>query len=191
VAHDLVREEDLYDRTDATLLELLEQRARAAEGELGTRIEGLVARFRERRLPKRACVFPRYENREVQEQLVAETFAPESRARRAAIEERIADLVRFATGRSVEVILHCPAARMQLKEAETHVRWPGDEAIRPLSEHAERVPRLADLERAYRDLWKFYVFADTADPALLRKVQEVAVGEFPACRNVYRIEDAK
>ncbi len=190
VAHDLLREEDLYDTTDASLLERLEQRAARAEPELARRIQSLVERFRNRRLPKRACVFPRYENRAVQDELVARYFAPESRPARAAIEERITDLVRFATGQQVEVLLHCPAARMQLKEARTHVRWPGESSVRPLSDHAERVPRLADLERAYRDLWKFYVFADTSDPLLLRKVQEVALGEFPGATNVYRIEDA-
>jgi HD superfamily phosphohydrolase len=190
VAHDLLREEDLYDRTDASLLELLEGRAARAEPELAGRLRSLCERFRNRRLPKRACVFPRYENRDVQDALVARTFAPEARAQRSAIEERIADVVRFGTGKRVEVMLHCPAARMQLKEAETHVRWPGEGAVRPLSAFAERIPRLADLERAYRDLWKFYVFADTSDPALLRKVQEVALGEFPGAKNVYRIEDA-
>lgn len=190
VAHDLVREEDLYDCTDASLLELLEQRSARAEPELARRIADLCRRFRERRLPKRACVFPRYENRAVQEELVARYFAPEARAQRSAIEDRIADLVRFATGKRVEVMLHCPAARMQLKEAQTHVRWPGESAVRPLSAFAERVPRLADLERAYRDLWKFYVFADTSDPGLLRRVQDLAIGEFPGARNVYRIEGA-
>jgi hypothetical protein len=190
IAHDLVREEDLYDQTDASLLVLLETRAARAETELARRIRDLVRRFRERRLPKRACVFPCYENREVQDELVAHTFAPEARAQRAAIEERIADLVRFATGRPVEVMLHCPAARMQLKEARTHARWPGESAVRPLSDFAERVPRLADLERAYRDLWKFYVFVDSSDPALLRKVQELAMGEFPGAKNAYRIEGA-
>jgi len=190
VANDLVHEEDLYDRTDASLLVLLEERAGRAEPELARRIRDLCTRFRERRLPKRACVFPVYANRSLQDELVARTFAPEAQERRAAIEERIADVVRFASGTRVEVILHCPAARMQLKEAATHVRWPGEGAIRPLSEYADRVPRLADLERAYRNLWKFYVLADTSDPALLRKVQEVAMGEFPGANNVYRIEDA-
>jgi len=190
VAHDLLREEDLYDRTDASLFELLERRAARAEPELARRIVDLCARFRDRRLPKRACVFPRYDNREVQEELVQRYFAPAARAERQAVEERIADLVRFATGRTVEVMLHCPAARMQLKEARTHVRWPGESAVRPLSDFSDRVPRLADLERAYRDLWKFYVFADSADSGILRKVQEVALGEFPGAKNVYRIEDA-
>jgi hypothetical protein len=74
---------------------------------------------------------------------------------------------------------------MQLKEAATHVRWPGEDGLRPLSEHSARVPRLADLERAYRDLWKFYVFAATDEPALLKRVGEIAAGEFPGARNLY------
>jgi hypothetical protein len=76
---------------------------------------------------------------------------------------------------------------MQLKEAATHVRWPGDDALRPLSEHSAKVPRLADLERAYRDLWKFYVFAATDEPELLAKVGEIAAGEFPSARNLYEV----
>jgi len=190
VANELLREEDFYDCTDASLFELLERRSERAAPELGRRLRDLCARFRERRLPKRACVFPRYENMAIQEELVQRYFAPEARAQRAAVEERIADLVRFATGQRVEVLLHCPAARMQLKEARTHVRWPGESGVRPLSDFADRVPRLADLERSYRDLWKFYVFADSADPGILRKIQEVALGEFPGVKNVYRIEDA-
>jgi hypothetical protein len=185
----VLREEDLYDQTDASLLVLLEGRAARAEGGLARRIHDLCERFRNRRLPKRACVFPRYENRAVQDELVARTFAPAARAERAAREERLSDLVRFATGRRVEVILHCPAARMQLKEAETHVRWPGEERVRPLSDFADRLPRLADLERSYRDLWKFYVFADSADPSVLRTLQRLAIEEFPGARNGYRVED--
>jgi len=186
----VVREEDLYDQTDASLLELLERRAARAEPEAADRIRDLCRRFRERRLPKRACVFPRYENRAVQDELVARTFAPEARAERAAREERLADLLHFATGQRVEVMLHCPAARMQLKEVETHVRWPGEERVRPLSDFAARLPRLADLERSYRDLWKFYVLADSSDPAVLRTLQRLAIEEFPGARNAYRIEDA-
>ena len=120
---------------------------------------------------------------------VVHTFSGYENSVKKAIEERISDLVRFATGKRIQVMLHCPAARMQLKEAATHVRWPGEGGIRRLSDLADRIPRLADLERSYRDLWKFYVFADTSDPRLLAKVQEVALGEFPGVRNVYRIED--
>jgi HD superfamily phosphohydrolase len=189
VRADLVVEEDFYPLTDESLLDLLERRAGRATEETGRRIRSLVERFRRRRLLKRACVFPRYENEAAQEDLVARFFSPGRHEERARVEDRVADLVRFATGERVEVVFYCPEARMQLKEAHTHVRWPGEDDIRPLFEYADRVPRLGDLERSYRNLWKFYVFADTSDPALLRRVQEAAVLELAGATNVYRIED--
>jgi hypothetical protein len=85
------------------------------------------------------------------------------------------------------VIVYCPAQRMQLKEARMHVRWPGVAGVHPLTDFAARVPRLADLERSYRDLWKFYVLADTSDPDLLRAVQQAALGEFAGATNVYDV----
>ena len=94
------------------------------------------------------------------------------------------------TGSDVEIILYCPAATMQLKEVHTHVRWPGEQRVRPLSEFSDRVRRLTDLERSYRDLWKFYVFVDTDDPNQLRIIQDVVSEEIPEANNVYRIEDA-
>ncbi len=191
LGNELVREADFYGLTDAALLDLLERKSERTRPDVERRIQSLVERFRRRALLKRACVFPRYANEEAQEDLVARFFSPGRQAERWQVEERIADLVRFATGREIEVVLYCPAAAMQLKEVHTHVRWPGEAEVRPLSEYAARVPRLADLERAYRNLWKFYVFADTDDPALLCKVQEVALGELPQARNVYRVEARK
>ncbi len=184
---DLVREEDFYDQTDASLLDLLERRVADAPPATRRRVLSLVERFRHRRLLKRVCVFPLYANREAQAGLVERFFRGGPGSERNATEDRIADLVRFATGQDVEVVLYCPAKRMQLKEAETHVRWPGEDGVQPLSRFAERVPRLADLERSYRDLWKFYVLADTSDRALLAKVQEIALQEFPGATNVYRV----
>lgn len=193
VTNDLVVESDFYGLEDATLLHLLESRGKAAIAEsnpAGERIVSLVDRFRRRRLPKRAAVFPRYANEAVQERLVKNFFSVEASRNRAAAEERVMDVVRFATGQRVEVMFYCPAAKMQLKEAQTHVRWPGENGVRPLSDFAERVPRLADLERAYRDLWKFYVFADTTDTAILEKVQAASLAEFEGAQNVYRVEHA-
>ncbi len=189
VEADVVREEDFYDLSDASLLDLLEHRSDQADREAGERVRALVSRFRLRRLPKRAAVFPRYANEKAQEDLVERFFSPGRQRERADVEARIADLVRFATGKDVEIIVYCPAAHMQLKEAQTHVRWPGHGSVRPLSEHADGVPRLADLERSYRDLWKFYVFADASEPDLLRRVQEIACEEFKGATNVYRVED--
>ncbi len=102
-------------------------------------------------------------------------------------ESRITDLVRFATRKTIGMIVYCPAQRMQLKEARMHVRWPGAASVEPLSAYAARVPRLADLERSYRDLWKFYVLADASEPDLLLRVQDAAAQEFRGAVNVYRI----
>ena len=180
-----VQESDFYQQTDASVLDLLERGVTSAEPAVRARVRRLVDGFRTRRLYKRACVFPRYENEAVQESLVERFFAAGGAETRAAVEERISDLVRFATGREVDVIVYCPAKRMQLKEARIHVRWPGEPALRRLGELADRVPRLADLERSYRDLWKFYVFADTTDADVLAKVQEVAKQELVDATNAY------
>ena len=180
-----VKEEDFYGETDASVLDLLTRSVEKSDRVARERVRSLVQRFQDRRLPKRACVFPRYENAAVQEQLVARYFAPGGAQARAEAEARISDLVRFATGRAIEVIVYCPAKTMQLKEARMHVRWPGVRDVQPLATFAERIPRLADLERSYRDLWKFYVFADTSDAELLAKVQEIATQEFGTAVNVY------
>lgn len=183
--------DELHARTDASLLPLLDTCASRAGGEVEREVLALTERFRMRRLPKRACVFPRYENEDVQAALVARFFAPGQAGERRAMERRIAERVGAIDGRTPAVMIYCPAARMQLKEVQTHVRWPGETEVRPLSHFAERVPRLLDLERAYRSLWKFYVFADSSEPAVLKRVQEVALEEFgrdfPGARNVYRV----
>jgi len=183
----VLNEDDLYDQTDDTILTCLEQAASKGDAQLQRRVGRLIQRFRERKLYKRACVFPRYENEAVQEELVGRYFAAGGFQQRAEAEERITDLVRFATGQEVDVIVYCPARAMQLKEARIHVRWPGFEDVKPLARFADRVPRLADLERSYRDLWKFYVFADTSEPTILAKVREVAQDEFAGARNVYEL----
>ncbi len=185
LSQDAVNEEDFYDQTDASVLDLLERTTEKSAHEVRDRIHALVGSFRQRSLYKRACVFPRYENTDVQEELVRDFFAAGGAVKKAEAEARIEDLVRFATGKELDVIVYCPARRMQLKEASMHVRWPGEDHVTPLSKHAAEVPRLADLENSYRNLWKFYVFANTSDPALLSKVQEIAKAEFSGAKNVY------
>ena len=182
---------ELFDRTDASLLPLLDSAASRAGGAAEREVLTLTERFRKRRLPKRACVFPAYENAEVQAALVERYFAPGQAPERRAMEQRIATQATPEGGKPPRILIYCPAARMQLKEAQTHVRWPGEAEVRPLSHFTERIPRLADLERAYQSLWKFYVFADTQDQAALGRIQEVALAEFsaefPGARNVYRV----
>ncbi len=181
----VLAEGDLYDCTDTSILDTLDRAASGAGEALGREVRELTERLRQRRLYKRAAVFPRYENEAVQAQLVERFFAAGGRQARADAEARIADLVRFATGRQVRLIVYCPAQRMQLKEARIHVRWPGEPEIAPLAAWADRVPRLGDLEASYRNLWKFYVLADTPDPVVLAKVREVAQQEFEGAIDAY------
>ncbi len=184
----VLSEEDLYDCTDESLLEsLLQASGRSQDQDLALTVSDLVERYRQRKLYKRACVFPRYQNEQAQEELTTRFFASGGAARRIETEARIAELVHFATGQQVKIIIYCPAQRMQLKEARIHVLWPGADSVEPLAVYADRVPRLNDLSRAYRDLWKFYVFADSSDPMILRKVQEVAAAELSGASNVYSI----
>ncbi|MEM7516428.1 MAG: HD domain-containing protein [Planctomycetota bacterium] len=184
---DLVKEEDFYNQTDASLLDMLDRAAAASTDKTATRVRELVRAYRERRLYKRACVFPLYRNEDVQEDIVERYFGPGGAPRKREVEERIQDLMRFASGREIDILLYCPAKRMQLKEARMHVRWPGAPEVAPLSTYAAAIPRLEDLRSSYRNLWKFYVLADTSDPALLSKIQEIAKGEFAGATNVYSL----
>jgi HD superfamily phosphohydrolase len=81
---DVLREVDLYDTTDASLLDTLERAAERAGPGTAQRVKSLTQRYRDRRLPKRACVFPRSENAGVQEELVERFFARDRQPERTA-----------------------------------------------------------------------------------------------------------
>lgn len=177
---------ELQGQTDDSLIGLLEAYPPALEG-VAARQRELLHRFRARRLLKRACVFPRYANREVQDELVSRFFAPGRHAERTALEAEIRDRLRAeGVAEPPLVVLYCPARKMQLKEAHTHVRFPGEGGVRPLSSAERPIGRLEDLERSYRDLWKLYILAGTDDPALLTRIGEHASALLPEARNVYR-----
>lgn len=180
-----MKEDQFYDQTDASILDLLERSTQDCVPGIREGVRALLDSLRSRRLYKRACVFPRYENESVQEALVERFFAEGGAKNRREVEERISDAVRNKTGKQVRLIVYCPAKRMQLKEAKTHVRWPGEREVLPLSRFADRIPRLADLEEAYRNLWKFYLFADTDDMALLKEVRAIGEKEFAEATNAY------
>jgi hypothetical protein len=150
------------------------------------RARDLLARLQTRRLLKRACVFPLYANRDVQDELLLRFFAPGRHVERRAFEQQVADGLRRAGLEPPPIQLYCPARRMQLKEAATHVRFPGADAVAPLAKFADRVPRLGDLEKSYRDLWKLYVFAGSEEPAVLAKTAEIVAALLPKATNVYR-----
>jgi HD superfamily phosphohydrolase len=79
-----VREQDFWLQDDASVLAMLERSmSGGAKGgkEPRERVRALVERLRQRRLYKRACVYPRYENAGAQEGLIERFFAAAGRAR--------------------------------------------------------------------------------------------------------------
>ena len=139
-----------------------------------------MARFRRRALPKRVLVLPAYGNEAVQDQLVERFFAPNAPQDRRAWEAERESEARRALGRDVDVLLYCPARRMQLKEARTLVRFPdGDGDIRPMEDFADRLPRLGDLRDCYPRLWKLYVFTSESDPDARRALQRICMANLP------------
>lgn len=175
----------LFDQTDESLWPLLAAHE-PPYPEAAARYRDLIARFRSRRLLKRACVYPYYANREVQSALVERFFAPGQQAERARIEAAVQAELAAQGIDPPQIVLYCPARKMQLKEAQTHVRFPGAGQVRPLAEFAEQVPRLADLERSYRGLWKLYLLAGTDDPEVLVRIAGIMEGLLPEATNGYR-----
>jgi len=175
----------LYTQTDESLWPLLEAHE-PAYPEAAARYRDLVRRYRSRQLLKRACVFPLYANRDVQDALIDRFFAPGRLPERSAFEAAVRQALRDAGIEPPAVVLYCPARKMQLKEAATHIRFPDHDAIQPMSRFGAQIPRLADLERGYRDLWKLYVLAGTGDPAVLTRIAAIVAELLPEATNVYR-----
>lgn len=204
--HGGLQKEQLFTLTDAELLPLLERhvaaptptgRSENSGGELFAAVRSDVAdelararelatRLRSRRLLKRACVYPLYANRGVQQELLDRFFAPGRHGERQSFERDVREQLRRAGHEPVLIQLYCPSRKMQLKEAATHVRYPGAAAIAPLSTFADKLPRLADLERSYRDLWKLYLFAGSDDPRVLAEIGRIAARLLPGAVNVYQ-----
>ncbi|MBK8975985.1 MAG: HD domain-containing protein [Planctomycetes bacterium] len=171
--------------TDESLVLRLEQAAEGRDTADAKRLGRFVDRFRRRALPKRLAVLPAAQNREVQQQLVETFFAPRAPQARFDWEERVETAARALLGRDVDVILYCPARAMQLKEARTLVRFPGDAELRPLEHHAGELPRLRDLRDQYPRLWKLYVFTSETELRARQRLQELCLAHLPpSARNV-------
>lgn len=179
---------DLQRATDESLvLQLGNARlGTAAETE---RLQRFVAAYRRRRLPKRVLVLPAYLNLEVQQQLLDTWFQPGRPEPRFEWEARIEAECQKAFGRTLDVILYCPARSMQLKEARTLVRFPGTgDRTLPLDSFAADIPRLRDLRDSYPRMWKLYVFTSEDDVAVRRKLQEMCLAALPkGCVNALRL----
>ncbi len=142
----VLREADLFDLNDWTLLDRLHRASVPATS-------ALVARVKRRDLLKRAYV------------VSAHTISPqergelvhryhESRLQRREAEEELASAAGCAAG---EVILYCPALTV-MKEAAAPVCAP--DGITPLTEaEGEGLSEIKALAARHADLWRLFVFA--------------------------------
>jgi hypothetical protein len=145
----------------------------------------LLARFTERKLPKRCFVAGLRGHETVQDALVRQ-FVDDREGRRALEAELAATL---AIDDPADVVIYCPKKEMQLGEAGVIVRRVG-ETLRPLDDDRRGLPMLDHLMRAYRDLWKLYVLIPAGACSdwsrATRRVEEVLGARFPGVHNVYR-----
>lgn len=174
----------LQHSTDQSLLDLL-GRLELGDGEEQARLRRMHQAFARRQLPKRVLVLPAYLNGAVQDELIDTYFRPGAPETRFAWEAETEALAREELGIETDLIMYCPARRMQLKEARTLVRMPGtDGEPRPLLEYAEELPGMAHLQRSYLRLWKLYVFCSTPEPAQRKQLAELCLARLPAtCTN--------
>jgi HD superfamily phosphohydrolase len=179
---------ELQASTDEGLL------VRLGQLELGSatataRLRRFVARYRARALPKRVLVLPVYLNQGLQGVLLDRFFAVGRPEPRFHWEAEVEAECRRTFGREIDVVLYCPARAMQLKEARTLVRFPGEgERILPLDALGHDLPRLRELRDSYPRLWKLYVFASEPDLEVRRKLQEICLRALPpGCVNALRL----
>jgi HD superfamily phosphohydrolase len=185
LADGAITPEHLQRSTDQSLLDDL---ARLGRERGLSRVVRFAERFARRQLPKRVLVLPYYLNRDLQDELLSLAFAG-NRGARSAWEEEMERRAKAVFGRDLDVLLYCPARRMQLKEARTLVRVPsGGGRIAPLSDFAGELPRLRDLEESYPRLWKLYVLTSEADRDVRRALQGMCLEALPpGCVNALRL----
>jgi len=157
-------------------------------GEHTARLRRMGERFARRELPKRVLVLPFASNASMQDTLLERFFAPGQPQARFEWEAQMEAAARSAFGVDVDVLLYCPARRMQLKEARTLVRHPGAPELEPLNRLAGQLPRLRDLEACYPRLWKLYVLCSERDPERRRQLQRICLEALPAgCHNEFHL----
>ena len=177
---------ELQQLTDDTLVYRLSQ-LDLGDATATARLHRFVGRYGRRQLPKRVLVLPWHDNQGVQDELLATYFAPGQPEARFAWEAAMEQQAATAFGRPVDVILYCPKRRMQLKEAKTLVRFPGEgERLQPLDAFTARIPRLSDLAASYPRMWKLYVFTSLEDKAQRAELQRMCLATLPkGCRNAF------
>lgn len=149
---------DLLNLTDERLLNLLEHKYGS---ELV--VSKILSDLASRRIYKRAYVLTRKIGEERRQQLV-DVYHNSIEARSEA-EYILASRCNLSPG---DLIIYCPSANMQLKEARVRLKI-NDESPHPLS--SLNVPEVAIMSENYQNLWHFYIFLS---PHHLDKIHKVS-----------------
>lgn len=163
--------EDLYELRDDALLDRLGRLASRGDG-----LEDLVDDLLARRLYRRAYVLaaegPGRPGLAPDEQTALAHAYHEDVPRRREVERRLAEQLGVPES---HVILYCPAARMQLKEADVPVEVaPG--RVAPLS--SLHHPDVGSLAAKHRGLWRFYVLLSRRDSSAMDRLAALCEEEF-------------
>ena len=162
-------QEALFRLTDERLAALLEYEYGSDEV-----IAKILSCLASRRVYKRAYVLTRQIGQEYKKQLVENYH--ENIAARAEAEEILCKRCRLSRG---DLIVYCPAANMQLKEANVLLKINSD-IPRPLS--SLNFPEVAVMRENYRNLWRFYVFLNPRQMGKIHRVSQVCE-DFFGCEN--------
>lgn len=157
--NDGLKLEDLFGLRDDTLLFMLDRKY-GRNGAVRTLIDHTLSH----RLYKRAFVVTRRgEEGEKKQADLIHTYHHD----RAAREEAEQSLSRKLKLKHGELIVYCPAAKMQLKEAHVPVRVDSG-PLRSLGDLS--LPEIKVLTERHRDLWRFYVFVAPRHAERLREI---------------------
>lgn len=137
-------------------------------------IRSLLQALAARQIYKRAYVLTRRIGSLAERQLVARYHV--SSASRQAAEEELCGLLNFKPG---ELIIYCPAAEMQLKEAEVLIKI---DPQGPRSLASLKLPEVEVLREKHRNLWRFYVLVAPKRLSRLKKISQV-------CERYFQLEN--
>lgn len=146
-------------------------------------IAGLLKAFSSRKIYKRAYVLTRRIGYEKESQLV-ERFHNRTELRKEAEEELTTELG-LEPG---ELIIYCPSANMQLKEAEVLVKI-GTEA--PCSLASLQLPEVNVLRDKHRNLWRFYVFVAQKRQYKLKQISRACERYFGSENHLPALQSAQ
>ncbi|MGM9992280.1 MAG: HD domain-containing protein [Candidatus Bruticola sp.] len=146
-------------------------------------IASIIKALQARKIYKRAYVLTRRIGTEKEAALI-EQFHHNATWRRQAEDELIGDLGLQAG----ELIIYCPSAKMQLKEAEVLVKIDEEE---PRSLASLNLPEVSVLRDKHRNLWRFYVFVSQKRQYKLRQISSACERYFGLTNHLPTLQSAQ